>query len=79
MRRSLALAAAVAVMGGLVLAGPAGASAPDAVTVPITLTYAATFVVTPGDPSPCDGVPITDTRRASARTSAGSRRPIRTA
>jgi hypothetical protein len=44
-----------------VLASPAGASAPAAVTAPITLTYTATFTVTPGDPSPCEGVPITDT------------------
>jgi hypothetical protein len=61
MRRSIAVAAAVAVMGMFVLASPAGASAPAAVTVPITLNYAATFEVTPGDPSPCAGVPITDT------------------
>jgi hypothetical protein len=32
-----------------------------AVSVPITLRYAGTFEVTPGDPSPCEGVPITDT------------------
>jgi hypothetical protein len=37
------------------------APAPAAVTVPITLTYAGTFEVTPGDPGPCDGVPLTDT------------------
>ena len=61
MRRSIAVAGAVAVMGMFVLASPAGASAPAAVTVPITLNYAATFEVTPGDPSPCAGVPITDT------------------
>jgi hypothetical protein len=61
MLRSRAVAAAVAVMGMFVLASPAGASAPAGVTVPITLTYAATFAVTPGDPSPCAGVPITDT------------------
>jgi hypothetical protein len=61
MRRSIAVAAAVAVMGMFVLASPAGASAPAAVTVPITLNYAATFAVTPGVPSPCAGVPITDT------------------
>jgi hypothetical protein len=61
MRRSLAVAGAVAVMGMFVLASPAGASAPAAVTTPITLTYAGTFQVTPGDPSPCEGVPITDT------------------
>jgi len=48
-------------MGMFVLASPAGASAPAAVTVPITLNYAATFEVTPGDPSLCEGVPITDT------------------
>jgi hypothetical protein len=61
MRRSIAVAAAIAVMGAFVVASPAGASAPAAVTVPITLTYAATFAVTPGVPSPCEGVPITDT------------------
>ena len=61
MRRSIVVAAAVAVMGMFVLASPAGASAPAAVTAPITLNYAATFKVTPGDPSPCAGVPITDT------------------
>jgi hypothetical protein len=61
MRRSLAAAGAVAVMGMFVLASPAGASAPAAVTTPITLNYAGTFRVTPGDPSPCEGVPITDT------------------
>jgi hypothetical protein len=61
MRWSIAVAGAVAVIGGFVLASPAGASAPAAVTMPITLNYAATFVVTPGDPSPCEGVPITDT------------------
>jgi hypothetical protein len=61
MRRSIALAAAVAVIGVFMVASPAGASAPAAVTVPITLTYAATFEVTPGNPSPCEGVPITDT------------------
>jgi hypothetical protein len=44
-----------------VLASPAGASAPAAVTAPITLNYTATFTVTPGVPSPCGGVPITDT------------------
>ena len=48
-------------MGMFVLASPAGASAPAAVTVPITLNYTATFTVTPDDPSPCEGVPITDT------------------
>ena len=32
-----------------------------AVTVPITLQYAGTFVFTPGDPSPCVGLPLTDT------------------
>jgi hypothetical protein len=32
-----------------------------AVSVPITLNYTGTFKVTPGSPSPCDGVPITDT------------------
>jgi hypothetical protein len=32
-----------------------------AVTVPITVKYAGTFEVTPGNPSPCEGVPITDT------------------
>jgi hypothetical protein len=36
---------------------PAAAS----VTVPITLKYAGTFEVTQGNPSPCEGVPITDT------------------
>jgi hypothetical protein len=61
MRRSIAVAAVIAVMGVFVVASPAGASAPAAVTVPITLNYAATFEVTPGDPSPCEGVPITDT------------------
>jgi hypothetical protein len=61
MRRSIAVAAAVAVMGVFVLASPAGASASAALTVPITLNYDATFEVTPGVPSPCDGVPITDT------------------
>jgi hypothetical protein len=61
MRRSIAVAGAVAVIGVLLLASPAGASAPAAVTVPITLNYAATFEVTLGDPSPCEGVPITDT------------------
>ena len=61
MLQSLAVAGAVAVMGVFVLASPAGASAPAAVTAPITLNYAATFEVTPGDPSPCEGVPITDT------------------
>jgi hypothetical protein len=29
--------------------------------VPITINYAGTFTLTPGDPSPCEGVPITDT------------------
>jgi hypothetical protein len=29
--------------------------------VPITVKYAGTFEVTPGDPNPCAGVPITDT------------------
>ena len=48
-------------MGMFVLASPAGASAPAAVTAPITLNYTATFQVTPDDPSPCEGVPITDT------------------
>ena len=61
MRRSIAVVGAVAVMGMFVLASPAGSSAPAAVTAPITLNYAATFEVTPGDPSPCEGVPITDT------------------
>ena len=37
------------------------APAAAAVTVPITVKYAGTFEVTPGDPSPCEGVPITDT------------------
>jgi hypothetical protein len=37
------------------------APAAAAVGVPITLKYAGTFRVTPGDPSPCEGVPITDT------------------
>jgi hypothetical protein len=37
------------------------APAPAAVTVPITFHYAGTFAVTPGDPSPCAGVPLTDT------------------
>jgi hypothetical protein len=32
-----------------------------AVSVPITFKYAGTFEVTPRDPSPCEGVPITDT------------------
>jgi hypothetical protein len=32
-----------------------------AVSVPITFKYAGTFEVTPGDPSRCEGVPITDT------------------
>jgi hypothetical protein len=32
-----------------------------AVIVPITFKYAGTFELTPGDPSPCAGVPITDT------------------
>jgi hypothetical protein len=32
-----------------------------AVSVPITFKYAGTFEVTPGDRSPCEGVPITDT------------------
>jgi hypothetical protein len=32
-----------------------------AVSVPITFKYAGTFEVTPEDPSPCEGVPITDT------------------
>jgi hypothetical protein len=32
-----------------------------AVTVPITFNYAGTFEVTPGDPSPCEGIPLTDT------------------
>jgi hypothetical protein len=32
-----------------------------AVSVPITLKYAGTFEVTPGNPSSCEGVPITDT------------------
>jgi hypothetical protein len=31
------------------------------VSVPITLKYTGTFKVTPENPSPCDGVPITDT------------------
>jgi hypothetical protein len=31
------------------------------VIVPITFKYAGTFEVTPGDPSLCEGVPITDT------------------
>lgn len=61
MRRNIAVAGAVAVMGMFVLASPAGASAPAAVTAPITLNYTATFQVTPDDPSPCEGVPITDT------------------
>jgi hypothetical protein len=61
MLRSIAVAGAVAVIGVFVLASPAGASAPAAVTAPITLNYVATFKVTPGDPSPCEGVPITDT------------------
>jgi hypothetical protein len=41
-----------------IFAVPAAAAA---VRVPITLKYAGTFEVTPGNPSPCDGVPITDT------------------
>jgi hypothetical protein len=32
-----------------------------AVSVPIKLKYAGTFEVTPGNPSSCEGVPITDT------------------
>jgi hypothetical protein len=48
-------------MGMFVLASPAGASAPAAVTAPITLNYTATFTVTLDDPRPCEGVPITDT------------------
>ena len=32
-----------------------------AVSVPIKVKYAGTFELTPGDPSPCEGVPITDT------------------
>jgi hypothetical protein len=32
-----------------------------AVSVPITLRYTGTFAATPGNPSPCNGVPITDT------------------
>jgi hypothetical protein len=32
-----------------------------AVSVPITFKYAGTFEVTQGNPSPCEGVPITDT------------------
>lgn len=35
--------------------------APAAVAVPITFNYEGTFEVTPGDPSPCEGVPLTDT------------------
>jgi hypothetical protein len=35
--------------------------APAAVTVPITVKYAGTFEVTPEDPSPCEGVLLTDT------------------
>jgi hypothetical protein len=31
------------------------------VSVPITFKYMGTFEVTPGNPSPCEGVPITDT------------------
>jgi hypothetical protein len=65
MLRSIAVAGAVAVMSVFVLASPAGASAPATErftvsmttpgTVPITLKYAGTFEVTPGDPSPCEG------------------------
>jgi hypothetical protein len=71
MLRGMAVAGAVAVVGVFVLASPAGASAraterfavaaPAAVTVPITLKYAGTFAVTPGHPTPCEGVPLTDT------------------
>jgi hypothetical protein len=75
MLRCIAMAGAGAVVGVFVLASPAGASAPAAerftvsvttpgtaaVTVPITFKYAGTFEVTPGDPSPCAGVPLTDT------------------
>jgi hypothetical protein len=32
-----------------------------AVSMPITFKYAGTFKVTKGNPSPCEGVPITDT------------------
>jgi hypothetical protein len=31
------------------------------VSVPITFRYTGTFEFTPANPSPCDGVPITDT------------------
>jgi hypothetical protein len=34
-------------------------------TVPTTFKYAGTFEVTPGDPSPCEGVPLTDTLTGS--------------
>jgi hypothetical protein len=34
---------------------------PAPVSVPITIKYSGTFEVTPGSPSPCAGVPITDT------------------
>jgi hypothetical protein len=37
------------------------APAAAAVTVPIKVKYAGTFEVTPWEPSPCEGVPITDT------------------
>jgi hypothetical protein len=41
MLRSLAVVGAVAIMGVFVLASPAGASAPAAVTVPITFKLSA--------------------------------------
>ena len=53
--RLITLAAALLCVA--LFATPAAA----AVTVPINLKYAGTFKVTPGDPSPCDGVPVTDT------------------
>jgi len=49
--------AAAALLVAVLTAAPATA----AVTVPITLNYAGTFTVTPEDPSPCAGVPLTDT------------------
>jgi hypothetical protein len=62
-------------MSVFVLASPAGASAPATDrftvsmttpgTVPTTFEYAGTFEVTPGDPSPCEGVPLTDTLTGS--------------
>src|SRR5262245_18361430 len=51
----------VTAAAALLVAVLSAAPAPAAATVPIALSYAGTFTVTPQDPSSCAGVPLTDT------------------